>query len=79
MRQGMFQLSDLRGHTVILDFMAVACSNCHYVQEHLEASRADYEAIEGPISGHCLVGVWWDSEDLGDINEDFGSGDRMMP
>ena len=42
---GMFQLSDLRGHTVILDFMAVACSNCHYVQEHLEASQADYEAI----------------------------------
>ena len=40
---GMFQLSDLRGHTVILDFMAVACSNCHYVQEHLEASQADYE------------------------------------
>ena len=77
---GMLQLSDLHGHTVILDFMAVACSNCHYVQENLEASQASYEAIDGPYPVVIIsIGVWWDSEDFDDINETFGSGDRMMP
>ena len=77
---GTLQLSELRGHTVILDFMAVACSNCHHVQEHLEASQAQYESLEGPYPVVIVsIGVWWDSEDFDDINETFGSGDRMMP
>ncbi|MED5486232.1 MAG: cytochrome c biogenesis protein CcdA [Candidatus Thermoplasmatota archaeon] len=77
---GTLQLSELRGHTVILDFMAVACSNCHHVQNHLEASQAQYEALEGPHPVVIVsIGVWWDSEDFDDINETFGSGDRMMP
>ena len=77
---GTLQLSQLRGNTVILDFMAVACSNCHYVQEHLEGSQAGYEALEGPYPVIIIsIGVWWDSEDFHDLNDTFGSGDRMMP
>jgi cytochrome c-type biogenesis protein len=65
---------------VILDFMAIACSNCHYVQEHLENSQASFEALEGPYPVIIIsIGVWWDSEDFHDLNDTFGSGDRMMP
>ncbi len=77
---GTLQLSELRGNTVILDFMAVSCSNCHYVQEHLDKSQASYEALEGPYPVVIIsIGVWWDSESFEDLNETFGSGDRMMP
>jgi len=77
---GTLQLSELRGYTVILDFMAVACSNCHYVQEHLESSQAGFEALDGPHPVIIIsIGVWWDSETFEDLNETFGSGDRMMP
>jgi cytochrome c-type biogenesis protein len=77
---GTLQLSELRGYTVILDFMAVACSNCHYVQEHLDDSQADFEALDGPYPVVIIsIGVWWDSESFEDLNETFGSGDRMMP
>ena len=32
---GMIRLSDLRGSVIVLDFMAVDCANCHYVQDCL--------------------------------------------
>ena len=38
---GWFKLSDNRGKVIVLDFMAIDCVNCHYVQEHLE-KRIDY-------------------------------------
>ncbi len=39
--EGWFKLSDHRGKVVVLDFMAIDCVNCHYVQEHLE-TKVDY-------------------------------------
>ncbi len=29
---GSIKMSELRGYTVVLDFMAIDCSNCHLVQ-----------------------------------------------
>ena len=40
---GMVKLSDLREKVVILDFMAVDCVNCHYVQGHIEESLDSWQ------------------------------------
>ena len=45
---GMVRLSNLRGSVVILDFMAVDCSNCHYVQTHIEQNLENWQSLEGP-------------------------------
>ena len=79
---GWFRLSEHRGKVVILDFMAVACSNCHYVQEHLVAKHASYEALPGEYEVVIVsIGVWWDSENRDDLNAPFGNDadGRLMP
>jgi len=77
---GVFRLSDHLGKVIILDFMAVACQNCHYVQDHLEDKQEDYENLNENYSVMIVsIGVWWDRESLEDLNDTFGSGDRMMP
>ena len=47
LRDGYIRLSDLRGSVVLLDFMAVDCSNCHYVQEHIDQNLDDWQTIGG--------------------------------
>ena len=45
---GMVRLSDLQGSVVVLDFMAVDCSNCHYVQTHIDQNLEDWRTLGGP-------------------------------
>ena len=79
---GDIQLSDLRGSVVVLDFMAIDCANCHYVQEHINQNLAEWEALDGP---HPVVAIslasWYGYEDFEQINSTFGDpeSDRHMP
>ncbi|HIE81778.1 MAG TPA: hypothetical protein EYQ07_04535 [Candidatus Poseidoniales archaeon] len=79
---GMIQLSSLRGSVVVLDFMAVDCSNCHFVQTHIDQSLAEWEALQGeyPIVAISL-GSWYGYESFERINSSFGdsTSDRHMP
>lgn len=70
---GAVRLSDLQGSVVILDFMAVDCANCHYVQGHIE-DRLD--AWQGSGSDYPVVALsiasWYGYESFDWINETFG-------
>ena len=45
LEDGMVKLSDLRGSIVILDFTAVDCQNCHYVQSHMEDNLGSWQSL----------------------------------
>ena len=73
---GTLQLSNLRGNVVILDFMAVDCANCHYVQEHIEQNIDDWRGLEGEYSVIVVsVGTWYSLETFEQINSTFGDSD----
>ena len=79
---GMVRLSNLRGSVVILDFMAVDCSNCHYVQTHIEQNLENWQSLEGPYEVLVLsIGSWYGYETFEDINATFGEtgSDKHMP
>ena len=70
---GMVRLSDLQGNVIVIDFMAVDCANCHYVQTHIEQEIANWEALEGPHDVIVLsIGTWYGYESFDRINETFG-------
>ena len=70
---GMVRLSDLQGNVVVIDFMAVDCANCHYVQTHIEQEIANWEALVGPHDVIVLsIGTWYGYESFDRINETFG-------
>ena len=78
---GTLQLSDLRGNVVILDFMAVDCANCHYVQEHIEQNIDDWRELEGEYPVIVVsVATWYSLETFEQINSTFGDSesDKFM-
>ena len=74
---GTVQLSSLRGSVVILDFMAVDCANCHYVQEHIENNIAEWRELEGDYPVVVVsVAAWYRfGETFAQINSTFGDYD----
>ena len=79
---GDIQLSSLRGSVVVLDFMAIDCSNCHYVQEHIDQNLAEWEALDGPYPVVAIsLASWYGYESFDSINSTFGDpeSDRHMP
>ena len=73
---GMIRLSDLRGSVIVLDFMAVDCANCHYVQEHIDQRIEEWGALEGGYPVVALsVATWYAYEDFDRINSTFGDSD----
>ena len=73
---GMSRLSDLRGSVIVLDFMAVDCANCHYVQEHIDQRIEEWGALEGEYPVVALsVATWYAYEDFDRINSTFGDSD----
>ncbi len=72
-RDGVVRLSDLRGSVVILDFMAVDCANCHYVQGHIEDNLDLWQASESEYPVVALsIASWYGYESFEWINETFG-------
>jgi cytochrome c-type biogenesis protein len=71
---GWFELDNLRGNIIILDFMAHDCSNCHAVQQHLE-SNMDAWQQKAQDNGKELViigyGAWY-TEDIPYLNSSGG-------
>ena len=73
---GMIRLSDLRGSVIVLDFMAVDCANCHYVQEHIDQRIEEWGTLEGEYPVVALsVATWYAYEDFDRINSTFGDSD----
>ena len=73
---GMVRLSDLRGNVVVIDFMAIDCANCHYVQTHIERNLDGWESLEGPHNVIVLsVATWHWYESFDRINRTFGDLD----
>ena len=78
---GSLQLSNLRGNVVILDFMAVDCANCHYVQEHIETNLDYWRGLDGDYPVVVVsVATWYSLESFEQINETFGdsNSDKFM-
>ena len=71
---GWFTLSEHQGEVVIIDFMAIACANCHYVQEHIDLRYDEWTNLSGPYPVTVIsIGSWYDLEDLDDLDEHFGT------
>ena len=78
---GWFQLSDHLGKVVILDFMAIDCANCHYVQEHIDIRKSQWENLGGEYEVVLVsIGSWYSYESLAELNKTFGdnNSDREM-
>jgi cytochrome c-type biogenesis protein len=62
--------------------MAVDCSNCHYVQEHIDQNLDDWKSLDGdyPIVA-ISIASWYSYESFEQINSTFGdqSSNRHMP
>ena len=70
---GKVRLSDLRGSVVILDFMAVDCANCHYVQSHIEDRIDSWQEPGADFPVVALsIASWYSYESFDWINETFG-------
>jgi len=73
---GMAKLSELQGNVVILDFMAIDCSNCHLVQEHIDQNLDEWNDLTGEYSIVVLsLASWYSIESYDDINSTFGDSD----
>ena len=58
---------------VILDFMAVDCANCHYVQGHIEDSLDSWQDSSSDYPVVALsIGAWYGYESFDWINDSFG-------
>ena len=71
---GLISTSSLRGDVIIFDMMAHDCSNCHFVQEHIEENMDAWEALaeENDVELHILgYGSWYD-ESVSYLNESGG-------
>ena len=71
---GLISTSSLRGDVIIFDMMAHDCSNCHYVQGHIEENMDAWEALaeENGVGLHILgYGSWYD-ESVSYLNESGG-------
>jgi len=82
LRDGYIRLSDLRGSVVVLDFMAVDCSNCHYVQQHIDQNLDEWRTIGGDYPVVAIsIASWYGYESFEQINSTFGeqSSNRHMP
>jgi len=80
-QDGLVKMSSLRGSVVILDFMAIDCSNCHYVQSHIEDRIEDWRALGGEYPVIVIsIASWYDYESFESINQTFGeaSSERSM-
>jgi len=80
-RDGFVKMSSLRGSVVVLDFMAIDCSNCHYVQSHIEDRIEDWRTLEGEYPVIVIsIASWYDYESFESINQTFGdtSSERSM-
>ena len=75
-QDGMVRLSDLRGYVIVLDFMAVDCANCHYVQGHIEDNLDSWQSSgsEYPVVA-LSIASWYGYESFDWINETFGDSD----
>ena len=82
LEDGMVKLSDLRGSVVILDFTAVDCQNCHYVQSHMEENLDSWQSLSSEYPVVALsIGSWYRYESFERINDTFGdpSSSKHMP
>ncbi len=82
LEDGMVKLSDLRGSVVILDFTAVDCQNCHYVQSHMEDNLGSWQSLSSEYPVVALsIGSWYRYESFERINDTFGdpSSSKHMP
>jgi cytochrome c biogenesis protein CcdA/thiol-disulfide isomerase/thioredoxin len=76
LENGSLQLYDLRGKVVILDFMAIDCGNCHYVQEHINQNIESWQSLEGEYPIVVVsIASWYDYESFEQINSTFGDSD----
>jgi cytochrome c biogenesis protein CcdA len=73
---GSLQLSNLRGNVVILDFMAIDCANCHYVQTHIEQNIDSWQNLQGDYEIVVIsIASWYDYETFEQINSTFGDSE----
>ena len=77
---GVVRLSSLRGNVVVLDFMAVDCGNCHYVQEHIDLNIDAWSGLGGGYPGVAIsIGSWYGYNGATDsvLLDDGGRGDLV--
>lgn len=72
---GWFNLDDHRGSIIILDLMAHDCSNCHAVQEHLEANMVRWQDMASASNKSLKIigyGAWY-GESVAYLNQSGGA------
>jgi hypothetical protein len=76
---GQINLSTLQGDVLIIDMMAHDCSNCHFVQQHLEDQMDSWNIIaqNNNIDFHIIGYGSWYSESVSYLNET--SGEYTVP